>query len=119
MVPAIFANGAGDGESADEDNSGDKLTTAVELTLLNHRRQALLTYLAAHDGEVDLSSLALHLMADEGTTLSAMIEELHDHHLPTLAAHDLLEYDSAGVVTLVIDPGHAEALVARVDDETG
>lgn len=121
MIPAIFANGAGggDSESADNDTSDGELITAVELAVLNHRRQTILTYLAAHDGEVNLSSLALHLMADEDTTLSAMIEELHEHHLPALAAHDLLDYDRAGVVTLVIDPSHAEALVARVGDETG
>lgn len=119
MVQAIFANGAGAGESADDDSSDGELITAVELALLHHRRQMILTYLAAHDGEVDLSSLALHLVAEEDMTLSAMIEELHDHHLPALAAHDLLEYEGAGVVTLVIDPGHAEALVSRVGDETG
>ena len=114
MIPAIFANGAGggDSESADNDTSDGELITAVELAVLNHRRQTILTYLAAHDGEVNLSSLALHLMADEDTTL-------HEHHLPALAAHDLLDYDRAGVVTLVIDPSHAEALVARVGDETG
>lgn len=71
MDQATIANGGGE-----PTNSGDGLTT-VELALLNDRRQTILTYLAEQGGEVDLSSLALHLAADEDEKLSAVIGELH------------------------------------------
>lgn len=108
---------AGSGESAGSEGGGER-STAVEAALRNGRRRDVLAYLSANGGEVDLSSLALYLAADGDETLSAIIEALHDCHLPKLAAHDLLSYEDGSRVRLLIEPGHAEALVSRAEDES-
>lgn len=100
--------------SSDDD---EKSIGAPETVLQNDRRREILSYLAEHGGEVGLSSLALSLTVGGDETLSAIIEQLHECHLPRLAAHDLLVHESAGTVRLLIEPDRAEELVVRVEAE--
>lgn len=104
-----------DSDSTDESVVMDD---AGEPTVLqNGRRREIILYLAEQDGEVCLSSLAFSLAVNGDESLSAIIEQLHDHHLPRLVAHDLLRHEPSGVVRLLIEPDRAKALVSRAKAE--
>lgn len=118
VIGAMIANNhlAGNPEESTRADDTEGSAASVETVLRNDRRREVLDYLAAREGDVDLSSVALYLAASEGDPLSAVIGELHDHHLPKLAARDLLDYEDGTRVRLLIDPDHVEALVSRAEN---
>jgi hypothetical protein len=81
--------------SIDPPHSSDPLLDTLFELLANHHRRYLLYHLSTINGEtLTLSALVDILAKDIAMTHKRLRINLHQRHLPKLADHHVIEYDS-------------------------